>query len=133
MGVAQAKRDEIVEAVMYLRKRIKPGDTVYTVIRKVSSSGMSRKMSLFIVKQGEIWDVTHYVAKATGATIDKKTGYLVVGGCGMDMAFHVVYSLGRALFPKGFIPAKAGRHGRNGSDPNAIDTDGGYALNKHSL
>ena|ERR1035437_1828097 len=46
------------------------------------------------------------------------------GGCGMDMGFHLVYNLGRTLFPEGF---KVEGRGRNG-DASGWDKDGGYAL-----
>ena len=61
--------------------------------------------------------------RADGYNITR-TGGLVVGGCGMDMGFHVVYSLGRVLWPKGF---KVNGIGRNG-DISGHDKDGGYRL-----
>ena len=51
------------------------------------------------------------------------TGGLVIGGCGMDMGFHVVYNLGRAMWPDGTPDP----HGTRNGEP---DRDGGYAL-KH--
>jgi hypothetical protein len=40
------------------------------------------------------------VARVLGEKL--RDGGLGVGGCGMDMGFHLVYSLSRALFPTGF-------------------------------
>lgn len=37
-----------------LIKMIKPGQTIYTLTRSVSSSGMSRKISLFVVHRGGV-------------------------------------------------------------------------------
>ena len=114
-----------------LRELIKPGDTVYTCLRSVSGSGMSRQISVHIPlielrsvtpKGGEkrkhkrvavIRDISNYVAHVIDYRQNDRSGALVVGGCGMDMGFHVVYSLGRSLYP-----AKDGQR------------DGGYSF-KH--
>ena len=89
-----------------LRKDIKPGDTLHAIIRKVAPSGMSRNIDIyrFYVEDGKIqkhW-LSPRVAAICGFTFDDKAECLRVSGCGMDMAYHVVYSLGRALFPDGF-------------------------------
>jgi hypothetical protein len=105
---------------------LKPGDTVYCVLRHVSRSGMRREISLFTK---DMRCIDGLAARALGYRIGKRGG-LVVTGCGMDMGFHLVYNLGWSLFPQGFVPADAGRaYGRNGQDAKVLDTDGGYALN----
>lgn len=106
-----------------LRKLIKAGQTVYTDLDHVSSSGMSRRISVYIVRKGEIVNITRRVAVITGWRQSEKGG-LIVGGCGMDMGFHTVYTLGRYLWPKGTRKPHGTRNG-------APDRDGGYAL-KHS-
>lgn len=58
------KKNELREtAIKRLKKQLKPGKTVYTIIRSVSSSGMSRKISLAIASKNEIqnidWEVSH--------------------------------------------------------------------------
>ena len=117
MATSKAQR---IEALARLHEILKPGDTVYTVLRHVSSSGMTRHISVIA---GEYNDITWYVMHALGERRSDKTGGLVIGGCGMDMGFHVVYNLGRAMWPDG-TPEP---HGRRNGDP---DSDGGYAL-KH--
>ena len=108
-----------------LRKLLKPGTTVYTILNHCSTSGMSRSISLAIgQKDGSIRNLDYLVATAKGARIDEKHGGLRVGGCGMNMGFHLVYSLGRTLWPNG---TKKPHGTRNG----APDKDGGYAL-KHA-
>jgi hypothetical protein len=74
--------------------------TAYTVLRHVSSSGMSRDISVKTVIDGEIRDITYTVAEALGEKIKDKNGQRVirVSGCGMDMGFHLVYSLSSALY-----------------------------------
>jgi hypothetical protein len=105
-----------------LRKMVKPGQTVYTILRHVSASGMSRRISLVIVSGAEIHKLDHLAAGAMGDTLHKDGG-IVVSGCGMDMGFHLVYDLGRTLWPKGTRKP----HGTRNGQP---DRDGGYAL-KH--
>lgn len=108
-----------------LRKLLKPGATVYTILNHKSASGMSRCISLAIGgKKGAIVKLDYLVATAKGEKIDNTHGGLKVGGCGMDMGFHLVYNMGRMLWPNGTKKA----HGTRNGQP---DTDGGYAL-KHT-
>ena len=76
------------------------GDTVYTVLRSVSSSGMSRKISLKVAKEGKILDLTYYASIVLDWPLVEVNGSraLRVGGCGMDMGFHTVYELSSTLF-----------------------------------
>jgi hypothetical protein len=39
---------------------------------------------------------------ATGFRLNKNGNGLVVGGCGMDMGFHAVYTLSRILYNDGY-------------------------------
>jgi hypothetical protein len=102
-------------------KSIKPNDTVYTQVLTVSSSGMSRTIKFYIVDNNRIRDISGYVASLTGNKWAKNGG-VTFSGCGMDMAFHGVYSLGLALWPNG-TPEP---HGNRNGEP---DDNGGYALN----
>ena len=107
-----------------LRALLSPGQTVYTSLDHVSRSGMSRRISLYIVVDGSIRDITWHAAKAGVGKLHREGG-IVMGGCGMDMGFALVYNLGRALYPngvpctgsKGYTPtgrkAKAPRCGSN--------------------
>ena len=113
-----AQRDE---AVTRLRELLKPGQNVYTVLNHRSQSGMSRSISCVIaMKNGEILKLDYLVARTLDWKFDQKHGGLIVGGCGMDMGFHLVYTLGRILWPAG---TQKGRGGKP-------DKDGGYALNQ---
>lgn len=147
-------------AILDLRSMLKPGDEVVTVLRRRSASGMSRCISLYIVRNGQIQAISFLAARALGYRLKEVDGSnaVHVTGCGMDMGFHLVYSLSRVLFPDGFgvegtktdnrrmrktvtFRAKtfAGAaklrksgvrfFGRNG-DQSGWDNDGGYAL-KH--
>jgi hypothetical protein len=145
---AQAKAD--------LLAFITPGQTIHCILRHVAKSGMSRRISLFVIQNGEPRNITGTAAVAMDRTLNRDEFSIVVGGCGMDMGWHLVYSLSRCLFPDGFgvegmtadgrkvrpetkehaesmrnHTAYAGLsfHGRNG-DTSGWDNDGGYAL-KH--
>ena len=71
-----------------------------------------------------------YVAEVTGFSRDKDSGALRVGGCGMDMGFHVVYSLGSTLYPNGYPCAGTGCRSNDhfNGEKNAHHRDGGYAF-----
>ena len=79
---------------------VSEGSTVYTVLRSVSSSGMSRTLSLKVAKDGKILDLTYYAGIVLDWPMVEVHGSraLRVGGCGMDMGFHTVYTLSRSLF-----------------------------------
>lgn len=90
-------------ARMELREMFAKQDrpTVYTVLRHVSQSGMSRDISLFIVEDNRLRNITYKVAIALGEKPKDKNGQRVirVNGCGMDMGFHLVYGLSSVLYP----------------------------------
>lgn len=86
-----------------LREDFPRGSTVHTVIRHVTSSGMGRTISvLFAVPNGEIYDMSYAAARALGWSMDHRRGGVKVQGAGMDMAFHLVYSLAQALYGDGY-------------------------------
>jgi len=74
--------------------------TLYTNLKHVSSSGMSRDMKVLAVIDEQIRDVTWYVARLGVGTLKERNGQRVirVGGCGMDMGFHVVYTVSALLY-----------------------------------
>lgn len=75
--------------------------TVYTILRHVSQSGMSRDISVKTLEDGQLRDITYTVAEALGEKIKDRNGQRVVrvNGCGMDMGFHLVYGLSSVLYP----------------------------------
>lgn len=108
---------------------IKPGDTIYCILRHVSRSGMQREISLLT---SDMRNIDYLVSPLLGNRIGKHNG-LVIGGCGMDMGFSLVYSLGYALFPDGFgcvgksCPSSDHSNGDRDYSPHR-HKDGGYAL-----
>lgn len=115
-------KERAQEALTMLHKVLKPGDTVYTVLRHVSSSGMSRRIDCYAIgKDKRPFYLSGYMEAIGIAKRHASKQGLVVPGCGMDMGFHLVYSLGCALWPKGTKKP----HGTRNGEP---DSTGGYAL-----
>ena len=120
----KVQQREQQEAIQQLRDWIKPGDTVYTILDHVSSSGMSRAIRVVVPEivsknfgqtdphlpsTGYVAEFRHpnyAIGKALGLRHWKRNGReqdaLVMGGCGMDMGFHLVYTLSSVLYGKGY-------------------------------
>lgn len=90
------------EAIAELRELLKPGDTVYCILRHVSRSGMMRAISPVIIRDGESWEIDYLVCPALGRKFNERHGGVTCHGCGMDMGFELVYTLSRTLWPDGF-------------------------------
>lgn len=122
-----------------------PGDTVWTVLRHLSDSGMSRSISLLIPADNghRIQQLDYWAARVLDLKIHQKRGGLIIGGAGMDMGFHLVYELSRALWPDGFkcigeeprpgVPGCPANDHHNSPYPARVKgsmwhADGGYAL-----
>lgn len=91
-----------------LRRRLRVGSTVYVTQHHVSRSGMSRDLSLSVKRGGGYVDITREAAIVLGSSVDFHDSdggqpTIKVGGCGMDMHFHIVYSLARSIRPNGHI------------------------------
>lgn len=98
------KNEDQREAFNVLRRLIPENATVYTVCKRVSRSGMSRDIALYIVDDGQVFDVGGYVSRLYGTKHREYLGSFVqrVTGCGMDMGFHVVSSLAYMLYGNGY-------------------------------
>ena len=99
---------------------INEGDTIYTVLRSVAPSGMSRTMSLKVATdKGVIQDLTYYASIVLDYPLVEVNGSraIRVGGAGMDLGFHVVYSLALVLFRDKYE-----------GQPDAVDA--GYSLSQ---
>lgn len=97
--MAKYSKADKAQAFQNLRKWLKPGDTVHTICDHVSRSGMSRQIRVVLIsKDGETTHPNYAVGCLLGYSQARKGDGFLVGGCGMDMGFHVVHSLGYALF-----------------------------------
>lgn len=102
--MGKVSKVEFEEQFKRLREWIKPGDTVYTILDHVSASGMSRDIRCVLLKckKGAPRDLhpNYAIGAVLGLSRAKRGDGNRVGGCGMDMGFHIVHSLGYALFGK---------------------------------
>lgn len=97
-------KSEIDASLTKLREWLHPGDTVYTILRHVSRSGMSRNISVVVpFGNGDFIHPNHAVAVVTGMPLVRGWNDAIkVGGCGSDMGFMLVYDLSYRLFPNGY-------------------------------
>ena len=70
---------------------------IYCVLRSVSKSGMSRTIDFFTIDNERPQHLSGLIKMALGYKFGKNAG-LVIGGCGMDMGFHVVYTVSSVVF-----------------------------------
>lgn len=108
----KATKEEMAESLATLREIVKPGDTLYTVLRHVSSSGMYRVIDVYKIdcvngKAAKSW-LSYHIARALGYRYDEKREAVGVGGCGMDMGFSIVYSVSSVLYRDGYKCLGAG-------------------------
>ena len=95
--------EEIKNAGLTVAELIQPGVTVYTLIRHVSASGMSRVIDLFVIQEAKdgsgpyLRRFSWSAAIVGGSTYDRKHEGVKVWGYGMDMAFCLVSSLCDAI------------------------------------
>lgn len=116
------------ESLATMREVLKPGDTVFTIVRSVASSGMSRTISPIIFLDNDVNQAryyTYHIGRILGLTQVNAMGNdaLRIGGCGMDMCAHLVDCLSYELFPNGFdclgenCPASAHHNSRGQNCP----------------
>lgn len=89
-------------AIAKLRELAPAGTTVYTVLRHVSQSGMSRRISAFVIRDGAPFEIDWLIEASGGPKRHRQHSGLVVRGAGMDMGFHVVYELSRSIHADGY-------------------------------
>lgn len=136
--MTKAQKAEREEARAALREILTPGDTVWTVLRHVSKSGMSRDIDAYLLTTGRdgkpdrVW-LSRRIARAGVGTWNDRRETVRMGGCGMDMGFALVYELSHALWPDGFecvgqgCPSNDHSNGDRDYAPHP-HRDGGYAL-----
>lgn len=97
-------KEELAQAKDKLREWFPKGSTVHTVLRSVSSSGMTRVIGVLCIKGETILHPNYNVAGVLGRRWCN--GGLGDGvearGAGMDMGFDLVYSLASVLYGDGY-------------------------------
>lgn len=96
------KELESKESIKILKEYLKKDMTIHSIIRNVSSSGMTRNISFKITDKDNILDVSYHIARALKYPFNDKKHAIKITGCGMDMAFHVVHNLSHVLYGTGY-------------------------------
>ncbi len=94
-------KDQKEKADKRLRELLKPGDTIHTLLRHVSRSGMFRVIGLYLIHDSEATWLDGYAAPFLEGFDERHEG-CKASGYGMDMGFHLVYNLSSYLFRDGF-------------------------------
>ncbi len=102
------------ESLTRLKQVLKRGDTVYTVLRHVSRSGMQRHIDVYVIRDNKPIHLSYHIAevldyKITGSSIE-------IRDYATDMGVYIIYNLSVALFC-----------------PKKWDKDAAYALKQEWL
>lgn len=116
----------------------KKGNVIYTILRSVSRSGMSRKLDVVLFVNNEPLYLNGLIEALGLYKRCSQTRHLKVSGCGSDMGFEVVYNLSRVLFRefKCFGSNCPSNDHRNNTDIEytfKLHSDGGYSLKQRWL
>lgn len=71
---------------------------IYTKLNHVTQSGMTRFISVICIIDNRPYDYSYLVSKILDSKISNLHGGIKVGGCGMDMGYHLVSNLSYALY-----------------------------------
>ena len=84
---------------------LKDTNTVYTVLRGASSSGLTQYVSLMVPGldhdgKPDMYNITWHASNVLGDKLHDKHGHRVIKiqGGGMDLGFNVVYNLSSVLY-----------------------------------
>lgn len=85
-----------------LKAMLPKGAKVHTLVRSVSSSGMSRRISVFAIIEGDLVNLDWHIERAGIAKRRANRQGLYIQGCGMDMCFALTYDIAIALHDDGY-------------------------------
>lgn len=89
----RAAADARDAAITELRKVLRVGATVHCVLRRVSKSGATRRISFYSVSDNRLRCLDHYVARALGLRQDAETGYVIAKVYGSTLVSHLASTL----------------------------------------
>ena len=76
---------------------------LYTIIRHVSRSGMSRSIDVISISEdGEHYNISYLVKTVLDMKLDTTNGGVKIGGCGVDMGVALVDHLSYKLYNRGY-------------------------------
>lgn len=138
--------DEKAQAHQDLLKILGNNNKVYTILKHVSSSGMSRHIDVVVIQDSKPKNINWYIEKLglykRAKSFDtKNANSLRVSGCGMNMGFDVVYNLSTTLYPNGYKCQGEICHSNDHFNDHTCEKikskhhhrDGGYALKQEWL
>ena len=85
----------------FLKDWFPKGSTAHTTVRHVNPKGTSRHIKVLAISGERIQNVSYYVSKLLDWRYTDKEA-IFVGGCGMDMGFHLIYTLSSVLYDDGY-------------------------------
>jgi len=88
-------------AEAFLKDWFPKGSTAHTTVVHVAQSGMSRHIKVFAISGERIQNISYHVSKLLDWRFTNKEA-VFVGGCGMDMGFHLIYTLSSILYDDGY-------------------------------
>lgn len=95
----QQSVDQLKSLIHQVSAVLKPDNsdpTVFSVVRSVAKSGMTRHIDFFLIVDGDLRCITADISAVLGIRM-AKTGGLFVQGCGRDMAYHIIDSVQRSI------------------------------------
>ena len=93
----QQAKEQVINIFNHASKNYKGLTNIWAKVEHVSKSGMMRSIKLYVVIDGNISDITGYVANALGKKRDRYWG-ITVNGCGMDMCFHLIDTVSYRIY-----------------------------------
>jgi hypothetical protein len=85
-----------------LLEMLKPNTTIYSIVRSVANSGMSRTIDFYAIQDNRPVYLSGYISDLLDLPRSKASGALRITGAGMDMCFATVYETSRKLFNDGY-------------------------------
>lgn len=110
MSTRRLTKSETEHLTKECRELLERHERIYGIVRRVARSGMSRVIDFYVLEPiGDISNVLPVrISNLLAAVYNRETdgssrswtgdvGGVKIGGCGMDMGWHVVYSVRLAL------------------------------------
>ena len=85
----------------FLKDWFPKGSTAHTTVVHAAKSGMSRHIKVFAISGERIQNISYHVSKLLDKRYTDKEA-VFVGGGGMDMGFHLIYTLSSKLYKDGY-------------------------------
>ena len=104
IGRRSSRTKSVLESLSKAPKDHQGRPVLYTILRHVSASGMSRSISVhyFDLEYGDMRQLNYDCALLLGLSLDEKHEGVKVQGCGMDMGFSLIYDLSSKLLEDGY-------------------------------